>query len=160
MLHNSRARDLAKLGDVQDALRAVGAADEAFSHAHPAEDSPWMASYTESRHLGFSGNALWELSMHGQFVAETRNRMSTAITTRPEGRARTSNQTKLASLIITTGDPLEAAALGTQALDGMGSLRSQRTTHKLRELRHLSAPHTHLPEIAELRHRINTALAA
>ncbi|MGQ0776125.1 MAG: XRE family transcriptional regulator, partial [Pseudonocardiales bacterium] len=50
MLHNSRARDLAKLGDVQDALRAVGTADEAFSHAHPADDPPWMASYTESRH--------------------------------------------------------------------------------------------------------------
>jgi hypothetical protein len=44
--------------------------------------------------------------------------MSTSIATRPDGRARTSNQTRLASLIMTTGDPLEAAALGTQALDG------------------------------------------
>ncbi|MGH3913472.1 MAG: XRE family transcriptional regulator, partial [Pseudonocardiaceae bacterium] len=55
MLHNSQARDLAKLGKVQEALRAVGTADEAFSHARPGEDPPWMASYTEARHLGFSG---------------------------------------------------------------------------------------------------------
>ncbi|MGQ0779316.1 MAG: hypothetical protein ACT4NY_33695 [Pseudonocardiales bacterium] len=119
-----------------------------------------MASYTESHHLGLSGNSLWELGIHGQFVAETRNRLSTAITTRPESRARTSKQAKLASLIITTGDPLEAAALGTQALDGAVLLRSQHTTHHLRELRHLSAPHTHLPDIAELHHRIATILTA
>ena len=161
MLHNNQARDLAKLGKVQDALRAIGAADEAFTQARTAEDPPWMASYTEARHLGFSGSSLWELGMRGQFVAETRNRMSTAAAIGTEGlRARTGGQLKLASLIITTGDPLEAAALGTQALDGMGSLHSQRTTHKLRELRHLSAPHTHLPEIADLRHRIGTILAA
>jgi len=66
MLHLSRGRDLARLGHVQDAVHAVGVADEAFSHAHPAEDPPWMASYTESRHLGFSGSVLWELGMRGQ----------------------------------------------------------------------------------------------
>ncbi|MGH3913900.1 MAG: XRE family transcriptional regulator, partial [Pseudonocardiaceae bacterium] len=147
-------------GKVQEALRAVGTADEAFSHARPGEDPPWMASYTEARHLGFSGTALRELGMHGQFVAETRNRMSSAIANHSEGRARTSSQTRLASLIMVTGDPLEAAALGTQALDGAGLLRSQRTTQHLRELRHLSEPHAHLPEIADLRHRIGTTLTA
>jgi hypothetical protein len=160
MLHNSRARGLALLGDVQDALRAIGTADEAFGHTRPAEDPPWMASYTEARHLGFSGNVLWELGMHGQFIAETHNRMSTAIASRAEGRARTRNQIRLTSLIMTTGDPLEAATLGTQALDGAGTLRSQRATHDLRELRHLSQPHTHLPEVAHLYHRIRTVLVA
>ena len=79
--------------------------------------------------------------MHGQFVAETRNRMSTANATRTEGhRARTGGQIKLASLLMTTGDPAEAAALGIQALDGAGILDSQRTTHKLRELRRSANP--------------------
>ena len=69
---------------MQDALSAAGAADEEFSHGRPAEDAPWMASYNEARHLGFGGNVLWELGMQGQFVAETRNRLTTAIATRPK----------------------------------------------------------------------------
>jgi hypothetical protein len=160
MLHNSCARDLAKLGQVQDSLSAVGAADEEFSHAHPAEDPPWMASYTETRHTGFAGNVLWELGMHGQFVAETRNRLSAAIATRAEGRARTRDQIRLASLIMVTGDPVDAATLGTQALDWTGTLRSRRAVDDLRELRRLAQPHRHLTEIAELRHRIGTMVAA
>jgi hypothetical protein len=28
-------------------------------------------AYTGSRHLGFSGSVLWELGMHGQYVATT-----------------------------------------------------------------------------------------
>lgn len=160
MLHNSRARDLAKLGDVQGALRAVGAADEAFSHSSPADDPPWMASYTEARHLGFSGNVLWELGMHGQFVAETRNRLITGITTRAEGRARTRNQIRLASLIMVIGDPIEAAALGAQALDWAGPLRSRRAIDDLRDLRRLAQPHVKLTDIADLRSRIGAVVAA
>jgi hypothetical protein len=87
---------------------------------------PCLASYTESRHLGFSGGVLWELGMHGQYIAETHNRLTSTITTRTEGRARTRSQIKLARLIMATGDPLEATALGTQALDWATSLRSNR----------------------------------
>ena len=159
MLHNSRARDLAKLGEVQDALSAVGAADEAFSHARPAKDALWMASYTEARHTGFAGSVLWELGMHGQFVAETRTRLTTAVAARAKGRGRTGAQLKLASLIMVTGDPIEAAALGTQALDWAGTLRSGHIVHGLRDLRHLAQPHAYLTEIAELRHRIGATVA-
>ena len=98
--------------------------------------------------------------MQGQFVAETRNRLTTAIATRTEGRARTRNQIRLASMIMTTGDPIEATALGTQALDGAATLRSRRAIDDLRDLRRLSEPHVHLTEIAELRHRIGTVVAA
>ncbi|MGH4016287.1 MAG: XRE family transcriptional regulator [Pseudonocardiaceae bacterium] len=160
LLHNSRARDLAKLGDVQDALRAVGAADEAFSHAHPAEDPPWMASYTEARHTGFAGSVLFELGMQGQFVDETRNRLATAVATRADGRGRTGHQLKLTRLIMVTGDPLEAAALGAQALDWAVPLRSGRVTHGLRDLRRLAEPHASLPAVADLRDRIRTLVAA
>ncbi len=117
---------LGQLGEVQDALSAVGAADEEFSHTRPAEDAPWMVSYTEARHTGFAGNGLWELSIPGQFVAETRHRLTAGIATRAEGRARTRDQIRFARLIMATDDPIEAAALGTQALDWAGSLRSRR----------------------------------
>jgi hypothetical protein len=160
MLHNSRARDLAKLGEIQDALRAIGTADEEFSHARPTEDPPWMASYTESRHIGFSGNNLWELGMHGHYVAEARGRLTTAIVSRPEGRARTRNLIQIARLTMVNGDPLEAATFGTQALDAAGPLRSRRALDDLCDLRRLGEPHTHLPEIADLRHRIRTTVTA
>jgi hypothetical protein len=48
--------------------------------------------------------------MHGQFVAETRNRLTTAITASVEGRTRIRDQIRLASLIMVTGDPAKAAA--------------------------------------------------
>ncbi|MGH8574291.1 MAG: XRE family transcriptional regulator, partial [Gammaproteobacteria bacterium] len=160
LLHNSRARDLAKLGDVQDALRAVGAADEAFSHAHPAEDPPWMASYTEARHTGFAGSVLFELGINGRYIAETRHRLATSVAARPDGRGRTGHQLKHARLVMATGDPLEAAALGTQALDWSATLRSSRIVHGLRDLRHLAEPHANRTEVADLRDRIRTLVAA
>jgi hypothetical protein len=101
MLHNSRGRDLAKLGRVQDALRAVGTADQEFSHARPAEDGPWMASYTVIRHNGFAGNVLWELGMQGQFAAETRDRLSTAIAARAAGRDFPATRWPIAALSAT-----------------------------------------------------------
>jgi hypothetical protein len=66
---------------------------------------PCLASYTESCHPGFSGGVLWELGMHGQYIAETHSRLTSTITTRTEGRARTRSQIKLARLIMATGDP-------------------------------------------------------
>ncbi|MGH3979168.1 MAG: XRE family transcriptional regulator, partial [Pseudonocardiaceae bacterium] len=70
---------------------------------------------------------------------------------------------KPASLVMATGDPREAAALGAQALDGAGTLRSRRATNDLRDLRdlrRLAEPHTHLPEVADLRQRIGTVVAS
>jgi hypothetical protein len=160
MLHNSRARDLARTGQTQDALGAIGTADEEFSHASPADDPPWMASYTTSRHTGFSGGVLWELGMHGHYVAEARDRLSTAIATRVDGhRARTRSQIKLARLIMANDDPREAAALGRQALNAAGPMRSCRAIDDLRDLRRLAEPHAHLAEVADLRHRLGAAVA-
>ncbi len=85
---------------------------------------------------------------------------TTAIAARVDGRARTSSQLRLARLIMATGDPVEAAALGTQALDWVGPLRSGHVVHGLRDLRRLGEPHTRLTEVADLRDRIGTVVAA
>ncbi len=65
-----------------------------------------------------------------------------------------------ASLVMTTGDPREAAALGTQALGWAGPPRSGRITHYLRTLNRAADPHVGIPDVADLRDRIRTTLAA
>lgn len=156
MLHAARARALARLGRVQDTVVAVRVADEEVSHC-PTND----ASYDTVRYSGGTGKALWDLGVHGQFVTEARLRLSAAVTGHGEGfaRARARDQTKLSSLIMVTGDPAEAVALGGQALDAAGTIRSGRAAQDLRDLRRLSKPHERLTEVAELRHRIGAVMA-
>ena len=161
-LHTARARVLARLGRTQDAVTAIGVADEEFSHARPADTPPWMATYDDAVHSGEAGHALWEVGVHDQFVTEARHRLAAALSGHGAElvRLRAMSQTKLASLIMVTGDPREAAALGIQALDAIGTLRSRRAADDLRELGRFSEPHVRLPEVAELRHRIATVVAA
>ncbi|MGH3620704.1 MAG: XRE family transcriptional regulator [Sciscionella sp.] len=150
MLHTTCAHALAKLGRVQEAMAAVGVADEEFSHAHPEGDPMWMRGhYDPARHCGGTGRALWHLGVHDEFVSEVRNRLEVAVAGHGEGfvRARARGQIKLASLVMATSDPYEAAALGGQALDAMGTLCSRRAADDLRELRRLGQPHQGLTEV-------------
>lgn len=161
-LHTSRGRTLSKLGRVQEAATAVGVADEQFSHAGPADTPAWMAHYDDAVHAGEAGYALWELAVRGRFATKARHRLATAVDGHGEERTRlrAMTQTKLASLIMVTGDPREAAVLGGQALDAAGTLRSRRAADDLRELRRFAEPHARLTEVAELRHRIGTVISA
>ncbi|MGH3866253.1 MAG: hypothetical protein ACRDQ4_09010 [Pseudonocardiaceae bacterium] len=59
---------------------------------------------------------------------------------------------------IATGDPLQAATIGHEALDAAETLRSRQLTDELRELDRHSAAHQNLDEVAHLRHRIATLL--
>jgi hypothetical protein len=160
-LHTLRAHALAKLGRGQDAARAVGVADEEFSHARPVNAPSYVGRYNAARHAGESGRALWNVAVHhGHFVAEARDRLRTAVTGFGEGVARPLiiDQTKLASLVMATGDPTEAAVIGGQALDAMGTIRSQRAADDMRDLRRFAQPHERRPEVAELIHRIGSAV--
>ncbi|MDQ3153957.1 MAG: XRE family transcriptional regulator [Actinomycetota bacterium] len=161
-LHTARARVLATLGRVQEAATAVGMADEQFSRARAADTPSWMAHYDDAVHCGEAGHAQWEAAVHGRFVPEVRHRLAVAVAGHDERRTRlrAMTQTKLASLIMVTGDPREAAALGGQVLDWAGTLRSRRAVDDLRELRRFAEPHARLTEVADLRHRIGTVIAA
>jgi hypothetical protein len=162
MLQTGRARALAKLRDVQGTLSAVGLADEEFSHTRPANDPAWMKYYEAAQHAGDTGHALWDIAVEGHFITEARRRLGTAVVGHGDefARARAISQTKLASLVMATGDPIEAATAGTQALDWAGTLRSRRAADDLRDLRRFGQPHERLPEVAELRQRIGTAVVA
>lgn len=160
MLHTGRARALAKLGLIQDVASAVGAADEEFSHTRPANDPEYMRYYDAAQHAGDTGHALWDIAVLGHFNTEARHRLSLAVTGHGEefARARTMSQIKLSSLIMVTGDPCEAAVIGGKALDAVSTIRSRRAADDMRDLRRFGEPHERITEVAELIHRIGTAV--
>jgi len=160
-LHTLRARALAKLHRPQETLTAVGAADDAFAHANPAEDPPWMAFYDHAQHHGDTGHALWDVSVRGRRTqAAQRLAYSVAHHGAEYARSRTISRIKLASLLMVTGDPRKAAAIGTTAVSGAAQLRSRRVADDLRELHRLAARHQTITDVAELRDQIVESLGA
>ncbi|WP_211239799.1 hypothetical protein [Jiangella gansuensis] len=161
MLHTARARALAKLGRRQETLRAVGLADEAFSESDPAGDPAWMAYYDAAQHAGDTGHALFDLSVLGHRT-DAAGRLRAAIDghTADYVRSRAMSQTKLASLTMAAGDPDQAAHIGLAAVADAGRLHSRRAAMDLAELRDYASAHADRPEVAELRHRLTTALAS
>lgn len=161
MLHTARARALAKLGRVEETLAAIGMADAEFSHADARVDPPWMAYYDDAQHAGDTGHALWDLGVNGRFAERARHRLAAAVAghTDDYARSRAISGIKLASLVAVTGDPAEAAALGVQALDDFGAVRSRRASDDLQELSALVRPHKAISGVKELQRRVKGLLA-
>ncbi|MGH3976095.1 MAG: XRE family transcriptional regulator [Pseudonocardiaceae bacterium] len=162
LLHTDRGRALAKMRRVNEALIAIGTADEHFAHSTPDNDPPFMAYYNAARHAQFIGQPLVDLAILGHDPGEATDRLTAAVaghTDTDDTRSRAICLTKLASLTMVTGDPLQAAAIGHAALDIAGAIRSRRTAEELCELARYAAAHQHLDEVAHLRQRIGTLLA-
>lgn len=162
MLLSARARALAKLGRTQPTATTVGMADEEFSNAHRADDPIWMHYYDHAQHAGDTGHALFDLAMKRTFVSEATSRLATAVAGHTDvyARSRAISATKLASLIMVTGDPVEAVAVGTRAIADAGTVRSRRAADDLRELRRFATRHQPLADVAELQQRIDRLLSA
>ncbi len=160
MLHTDRGRALAKMRRIQDTLSAVGAAEDHFAQSIPAEDPAFLANYNAAFLAGNTGHALFDLAMTGHHLTQATDRLTAAAAghTADHARPRAICLTKLASLTMATGDPLQAASIGHQALDAAGTVRSRRVTDNLRELARYAATHQHLDEVNHLRHRISTLL--
>ncbi|MEY9840562.1 XRE family transcriptional regulator [Streptacidiphilus sp. EB103A] len=158
MLHTARARAFGKLGNVQEALAAVGAADDAFAQRKPQDDPPWMAYYEDAQHNGDTAHALYDLAVRidGHDPAQAGQRFQTAV--RGHGpafaRSKAISCTKLASLVMLRGDPREAVSIGNRALDLGGSITSLRTADDLLELRQMASRHHKIPEVVALQGRI------
>ncbi len=161
MLHTARARALAKLGRTQDTLRAVGHADDAFARSDPSGDPPWMTYYDHAQHMGDTAHALFDLEVLGART-EAGSRFAAAVAghTDAYARSRAISLTKMASLVMATGDPAEAAVTGAQALQQIDHLRSRRALDDLHELGRYASRHTKDADAAELRERIAVAIGA
>jgi hypothetical protein len=157
MLLTARARALAKLGREQETLRVIGQADEEFSDARPANDPVWMAYYDLAQHVGDTGHALFDLAIRNdKHAPEAARRLEGAVTGHGDtfARSRAISQTKLASLLMKTGDPSEAATVGAAALAAAGQIHSRRAADDVRELGSFATPHETIDEVAELRQNI------
>ncbi|MGH3801381.1 MAG: tetratricopeptide repeat protein, partial [Pseudonocardiaceae bacterium] len=161
MLHIDRARALAKMRRVNETLTAVGLADDHFAQSTPDNDPPYMTYYNAAIHAGLTARPLVDLAMLGRDPGEATNRLTTAVAGHTTGHARPRalDLTKLASLTMTTGDPIQAVTIGNEALDVAGAIRSAMTANDLRELAYCAAPHQSLAEVAHLRHRIGNLLS-
>ena len=158
LLHTDRSRTLAKMHRVQESLRAIGTADEHFTDV--TNDPP--SFYTAARHNQLTGASLADLAMLGRDPGEATNRLTAAAADHAadEVRSRALCLAKLASLTMVTGDPLQAATIGHQALEVTDSIHSYRAAEELRDLSRYAIAHQHLEEVEHLRHRIATLLYA
>ncbi|MFF7249962.1 helix-turn-helix domain-containing protein [Embleya sp. NPDC008237] len=163
-VHNARARALAKMGDRQATLAAIGASDDAFAHAGADDnDPPWMAYYDNAQHHGDTAHAAFDIAvLPGQSTKEASERFVTAINGHTDAyvRSRAFSGTKLATLTMITGDPREAAAIGHRALNEVDRLRSKRAAWDMGDLFSASASHRRVPEIIALRERIKAVVTA
>ncbi|MFB7270653.1 XRE family transcriptional regulator [Streptomyces sp. NPDC056244] len=162
MLHNARARALAKMQKQQETLAAIGSSDEIFQRAAEGEDVPWMAYYDHAQHHGDTGHALFDLAvLPGQSTSMATQRLRTAIEEHTDAyvRSRALSGTKLATLIMRTGDPQEATHVADQALAEVGRLRSRRAIDDVKDLASASTKYRR-PEMADLRERIADAVRA
>ncbi|WP_330457467.1 helix-turn-helix domain-containing protein [Streptomyces sp. NBC_00820] len=163
MLHNASARAWARMGRRQEALAAIGRSDDAFSHAAVGEDVAWMSYYDHAQHHGDTGHAVFDLALLArQSTAMAAARLRTAIDGHTDDyvRSRALSGTKLATLIMTTGDPKEAVSIGHQALDEVGRLRSKRAIDDVSCLSRASARYAGDSDVAVLRDRIAAVIRA
>ncbi len=158
LIHTRRAQALAKMRRISETLTAVGTADDHFAHATPANDPPFLANYNAACLAGGSGTALFDLAVLGHSPAQATDRLTAAAAGHTAGRPRADSRNRLASLTMATGDPIQAATIGHQALDAAGTIRSRRAAGDLRELARYAAGHQQLDEVVHLRHRIATLL--
>ena len=160
MLHSARAKALAATGRPEDAIRAVGEADEAFQRTPTDDDPAWSNFYTAAQHAGDTAEAWAGLHATGHRTAEAHTRYTEARDGHGVAypRSRALAELKLAALVMEAGDPHEAAALGAQALTTARPIRSGRITTLLRTLDCLAARRHNIPAIRNLRHEITNTL--
>ncbi|MFC0115621.1 hypothetical protein [Kibdelosporangium aridum] len=156
MLHAAHAKALAARRRRQEALRAIGAADEAFSRASADDIAPlWTDRYTGAHHAGETAEAL--AMLQGGADVDARFAVARKDFGKQYPRARVLAELKFASLALATDDPAKAADVAGVALDTAEQMRSTRVDDLLRALGAQAARHPSR-EARELGMRINAGM--
>ncbi|MCE7005174.1 XRE family transcriptional regulator [Kibdelosporangium philippinense] len=155
MVHVAHAKALAARRRPQDALRAIGAADETFTRA-PDDCAPlWTDRYTAAHHAGETAETLATLQASG---SEARFALARKGFGDKYPRARVLAELKFATTALETGDPAEAATIAAGALDTAEHMRSGRVEDLLRTLAAQVAKHTSR-EVQDLKARMEETQA-
>jgi tetratricopeptide (TPR) repeat protein len=162
MLHAAHAKALAAMLRKQEALRAIGAADEAFDRA-PDDDFATLRTdrYTRANLAGETGEALATLRAGGCRDIDFGTRFALAQTGFGDEypRSRVLAELKFASFTLATGDPDEAAQIGHLALDTAERMRSGRVNELVRVLEREVAEENSRA-VRDLHDRIKVAIGA
>ncbi len=158
--HSRHARALGSAGRHRenDCLAAVDRARGAFTRTG---DEPEWVSYYSPAHLDRDlGRAFLNLALEGGDHTAAQAHLTAAVAGFPDtaSRGRTLAIANLAHLTMVRDDPRHAAALGHSALDGLGSIRSDRVAEALRRMRRAGARHNDIPAVRELNHRVLSAV--
>ncbi|WP_410646367.1 hypothetical protein [Amycolatopsis sp. cmx-4-54] len=158
MLWAVRARLLALVGRGEESAADVARADECFAARAPEEDPPWLCYYDEAEHLGSTGKALLVQAVRTQRPEIAAGRLEAAVRLHGDAypRSRTFSRIRLASLLMATGHPVEAAAIGAVAVADAQKLSSKRILEELTQLDRAAADHIRVPEVAQLRAGISS----
>ncbi|SEC10278.1 hypothetical protein SAMN04489727_2568 [Amycolatopsis tolypomycina] len=155
MLWTIRARLLASTGRTDEAIAEVDRADEHFDARDPSADPPWLCYYDEAEHQGSTGKALVPVAQARQEPEPEPAALRLEAAVRLQGvdypRSRTFSRIRLAALMMSTGDPRQAASVGRQAVLDAEPLRSRRILKELDNLASVSERHSRIEDVAALR---------
>lgn len=166
MLRILEARAHACMADAVECPRALGAAEEAFSHAGAGTDPGWAQFFNDAELAGVTGVAFRDLAIHDPdqthtHAAKARPWIQSAAGGRSPGflRSRVLDLTSLALVDLFLGEPETAAHSAARALDLATSVSSTRVARNLRHVNTLSQQrHSHVPAIRDLNERVYVAL--
>ena len=156
MLSSLRARALACMGQRQDALRAVGTADEEFSRSDTAKDPPTIAYYDLAEHNGETGHALADLGALRGCAAEGERRLRAAARAHTDlyARSRVFCELRLSRLLLETGETDEVLEIARPALDAVPAIASRRIGLVVDELGQAINHHRGISAIGVLRDQV------
>lgn len=158
MLSVVRSRPLAKLARPNDAIAAIGHAEEQFENHDPQQHErvAWMEFFDRAELAGDAGHSLADLALTGAAAEPALDQLGFAVASHSEGynRARAFCHLKSATLWMKV-DPAVAVDHARQAVSSAEPLRSGRIRGYLRELHSATKPHTQVGDVAELRHNIS-----
>ncbi|MGM1060657.1 helix-turn-helix domain-containing protein [Saccharothrix sp. Mg75] len=155
-----RARILALLGRLEEAMAEVDLGDAHFARRHAATDPPWLVYYDEAEHAGSSARALIPVAVAQGQPGEAAERLTMAISLHSDAypRSRAFSTARLATLHMTAGDPREALVLGRHAAADAALLHSRRMNAELLMLMRASEQHLSIPDVADLAQSLGSAI--
>ncbi|WP_231933347.1 helix-turn-helix domain-containing protein [Micromonospora coxensis] len=138
MLHGAEAAALAAVGQRREALAALGRSTDAFDRITVDREPEWMRFYDRGELLAQYGRVYRDLARADRRHAPDAVRWvqeAVAAFGQQNVRSTVLNEVGLCSAMFLADDPQQAVAVGRRAIGRAGTLTSQRTVDRVRNLR-------------------------